>query len=79
MSGSVDDVDFDAFPDYRAVFCSDRDAAFALKIHVVHDSVVYDLAFAEYAALLEHRVNKCGFAVVNVSDYRHVPDFVVSY
>ena len=56
-----------AVPD-GGILCHDGDSALAFKIAGVHDSVHDLLILTVNAGLLEHFVNKRGFAVVNVSD-----------
>ena len=52
VARGVDDVDLIIFIVYGGVFRQNRDAALALKIAGVHDSVCHHLIFAVNAALL---------------------------
>ena len=72
MAGRVDDVDFDAIIVYGGIFGKNRDSALALQGIGVHDAFAYLLVFAEYAALLEHFIDKRGLSVVNVGDNGYV-------
>ena len=75
VSRGVDDVDLDALVEDRRVFGQNRDAALALKVVGIHDALCHHLVFAEYAALLEHLVDQCGFAVVNVGNDGDIAQF----
>ena len=55
------------------------DAALALEVAGVHDPRLDLLIFAEHARLLEHLVDQSGLAVVDVGDYRNVPQLVQVY
>ena len=50
------------------VFGQDRDPFFALKIHRVHDSLIYILVIAECTGLPEHGIHEGSFAMVNVGN-----------
>ena len=78
VAGGVDDIDLHSVPVDGAVLGRNGDAAFAFKIHLVHDAVVHMLVGAKNAALLEQTVNKGGLAVVNVGDNGYVTEgFIV--
>lgn len=54
-------------------------AALALEVAGVHDPGLDLLVFAKNARLLEHLVDQRGLAVVDVGDYRNVPQLVQKY
>ena len=68
MTGSVDDIDLYIVVIDGGVFCENGDTAFTFEVIAVHDTVNDGLMFPVNTALLEHFVNKSGFAMVNVSD-----------
>ena len=72
MAGRVDDIDVRAFVIDRAVFCEDRDAAFALEVVAVHHALGELLVLAKRARLLQQLVDQRGLAVINVRDDRDV-------
>ena len=76
MSRSVNDIDFRIAVLYGGIFRHNGNAALALKVVGVHYALNDLLIFAVDAALLEHLVNKRGFAVVNMGDYRHISEFI---
>ncbi len=56
------------------IFGQDRDSALALEIVRVHHAVHMGLVGAEGAALLQHRVNQRGLAMIHVGDDRNIPN-----
>ncbi len=68
VTGCVDDVDLFVFIMYGGVFSQNRNAAFALEVVRVHDTLGRHLVLAVDTPLLEHFVNQRGFTVVNVRD-----------
>ena len=58
--------------------CLDGDAALTLKIHVVEDLILHD-ALLDRTAQLDEPVRQRRLTVVDVSDYRKVPDVVLIY
>ena len=51
-------------------------APLALEVAGVHDPRLDLLIIAEYARLLEHLIDQRGLAVVDVGDYRNVPQLI---
>ena len=74
VSGGIQDIYLDAFPENGTIFRGDGDPALALKVHAVHEPFRLFLAFAEQPRLLEHCVHERGFAVVDVGDDGNIPD-----
>ena len=77
MSGRVDQVEnvLDAVPgliDEAHCLALDRNAALALKVHVVQDLVLH-LAAREEPGLLDHAVRERGLAVIDVGNDAEVP------
>ena len=68
VTGGVDNIDFYAVPVYGGVFREDRNTSFPFQIAGVHNAFAYRLIFVIRATLLQHFVNECSFAVVNVRD-----------
>ena len=79
VSRGVDDVDFVVSVLYGRVLRKYGYAALALDVVAVHYALGYRLIGAERAALLQQRVYKRGFTVVDVGDYRHVANVFVSH
>ena len=67
VTGGVDDVYLNTVANDRCVFRKYGDSSFSFEVAGVHNSLSYDLIFVVCVTLLEHLVNKRGFAVVNVS------------
>ena len=74
VAGRVDDVDLHAAVLDGGVLGEDRDAALALEVVRVHHSLHDVLVGAEDAALVQHRVDQRGLAVVDVGDDGDVAD-----
>ena len=74
VAGRVHDVDLDGAVADGRVLRQDRDAALALQIVRVHHPFGHVLVVAENFGLLEHRVDQCGLAVVDVRDNGDVAD-----
>jgi Ca2+-transporting ATPase len=68
VSRSIDDVDLVTAIADRGVLGHDRDAALALQIHRVHDTVADAFVRLERAGLLEEMVDQGSLAMVNVGD-----------
>ena len=68
VAGSINDVDADALVIDGGVLGEDRDSSFTLQIIGVHNLLNNCLVFTVNACLLEHGVNDCRLAVVNVCD-----------
>ena len=64
----VDDVDQQVVVVDRGVLRQDRDAALALELVAVHGALGHALVRAECAALVQHRVDERGLAVIDVGD-----------
>ncbi len=71
MAGGVHDVEAHALVGDAGLLGEDRDAALALEIHGVHDTVHDHLVDAEGAGLAEHGIHQGGLAVI---DMRHDGD-----
>ena len=76
VSRRIDYVYFRIAVLHGGVLCHYRDAALALKVVRVHDSLNDLLIFAVNAALLEHLIDKRCLAVVNVRNYRNISEFL---
>ena len=74
MSGRVDNIDARALVADRRVLGEDGDAAFALKLVAVHDTLTDGLVSAEGAGLAEESIDERGLAVVDVGDDGNVAD-----
>ncbi len=70
----VDDVDLRSAVHDGGVLRHDRDPALALEGVAVHHALGDLLVLAKNVALLQHRVDERGLAVVDVSDDRDVAD-----
>ena len=77
VAGSIDNVDFYALPVDGAVLGRNGDTAFTFQIHAVHDAVIHLLIVAKDARLLEKTIHESGFAVIDVSDDRHVAKVII--
>ena len=78
MSGRVDDVDLYAAVVDGGVLGQDGDAALALEGEGVHDALHHLFVGAEDTALVQHRVDQRGLAVIDVRDDRDVADVLSS-
>jgi hypothetical protein len=58
----------------RGVLRQNRDAALALELVAVHRALGHALVRAERAALVQHRVDERGLAVIDVGDDGDVAD-----
>ena len=76
MSRRIDYVYFRIAVLHGGVLCHYCDAALALKVVRVHDSLNYLLILAVNTALLEHLIDKRCLAVVNVRNYRNISEFL---
>ncbi|BAS09997.1 hypothetical protein AHiyo4_34190 [Arthrobacter sp. Hiyo4] len=81
VAGGVDDVDGDGFTiggrsvvGHGGVLGQDGDALFALQVTGVHHAVFEVVVFGKRVGLLEHGVDQCGLAVVNVGHDRDVAE-----
>ena len=72
MSGGVDNVDLNALIMDGRVLGQNGDAALALDIIGIHDTLLNLLILAENAALFQKLVHQSCLSVVNVSDNGHV-------
>ena len=72
MSRRVDDIDQEVVVVDGGVLGEDRDAALALELVAVHGALGHALVRTKRAALMEHRIDERGFAVIDVSDNGHV-------
>jgi hypothetical protein len=77
MTGRVENIDLDVHPHHLTVFRGYRDPALAFQLHAVHEPFGNVLPRAKGARLREHRVDERRLAVINMRDYRDVPDFRV--
>ena len=66
----VDDVHLDALITHCSVLCEDRDATFSLLCIVIHGTLI--LAAHLTCRALEQRVDKRGFAVIDMRDDCHI-------
>ena len=78
VAGGVNNVDFCVVVMNCRVFRKNCYASFSFKVIAVHNTLVNNLVCAESAALAQHFVNKCCFAVVNMGNYCYV-FYVFSY
>ena len=74
VTGCVDDVDLGAAVHDGGVLRHDRDPALALEGVAVHHPLRDLLVLTEDVALLQHRVDERGLAVVDVGDDRDVAE-----
>ena len=72
VAGGINNVYLYAVAYYGCVFRKDRDAALALKIAGVHDSLAHDLILVILSALLQHFIHESSLAMVNVGDNRYI-------
>ena len=72
MARSVDDVDSRVVPFDRGALGENRDPALFLEIVGIHRALFHALVVAEGAGLAEQLVDERSFAVIDVSDDRHV-------
>ena len=79
VARGIDDVYFGVAIAHGGVFREYGYAPLALKVAGVHDPRLDLLVFAENARLLEHFIDQCGLAVVNVGDYRDVSQLIQMY
>ena len=74
VAGCVDDVDPDRLVAIRVVqrdsrvFRKDGDAALTLQLVGIHDALTHLGLLVEGVGLLEHGVDQCSFAMVNMGD-----------
>ena len=66
MARRIHNVDLDALKKKCRVLGKNRDAALALEIVRVHDTLHHGLVGAEDAALVQHGVDESGLPMVNV-------------
>ncbi|GBE30088.1 hypothetical protein BMS3Bbin04_01114 [bacterium BMS3Bbin04] len=82
MTWGIHDVDRGPLPIDRSVFGHDGDAFFALEIIAVHNTFLDSLIGTEQTRLMQHPINECSLAMINVrndgqvaqifaSSYRH--------
>src|SRR5690606_24878382 len=76
VTGCVDNIDLVVLITHRNVLRQDGDPAFTLQIVTVHNELPGRLVVFEEFACHKQFVHKRRFAVVNVGDYRNVPDLV---
>ena len=82
VTGGVDEVENVCFAVLSLVFQADctslyRDASFTLDIHVVEE-LIFHVTDSNGLGFFENSVGKGRFAVVYVSDYAEISDFIVS-
>ena len=77
MARRVDDVDLDAIVHDGCIFRQNRDAALALDVARVHDTLLDLLVRAEDMALLQHRIDERRLAVVDVRDDGDVAEIFI--
>ena len=68
MARRIHDVDLYILILNGGVLCQNRDAPLTLQISGVHDAFHDLLVFPIHAALLQHLVHQCRFAVIDVGD-----------
>ena len=68
MSRGVHDVDLGILIMNRGVLCQNGNTALTLQVIAVHDALLDNLIVTECAALLEHLIDQCRLAVVDVRD-----------
>ena len=73
MSGSIYYVDLNAVIVCGGILRKDRDSTLSFECVAVHYSVFNFLIVTEYTALLQHFIDQCRLAVVNVCDDRYIP------
>ena len=76
MSRSVYNIDFDAFVDNGHILGEDGDAALALNVIVVQDQLPEIFRLAYKVCLINHSVDECSLAVVDMGDDRYVSYFL---
>ena len=74
VTGRVHNIDSDALISDGGVFGQNGDAALALELVRVHNALDHFFVFPKDAALLEHRVDERGLAVVHVRNDGDVAD-----
>ena len=79
VARGVNDVDFNALVLTGAVLGQNGDAALTLNIAGVHDALGHLLVGTESAGLLQHLVDQCGLAVVNVSNDRNIAEIFLNH
>ena len=72
VTGRVDQVDLDALPGDGRGLGQDGDAALALLIVGVHDTVDHRLVGSEGASGAQQRIDECGLAVIDMRDQSNV-------
>ena len=68
VTGCVNDIDLDTVVMHCGVFGKDRNSALTFNVARIHNAGAHFLIVAENTALLQHLVDQCGLAVVNVGD-----------
>ena len=68
MARGVNDVNLYILVHDSGILGKNGNTALTLDIAGVHNALSYLLVGAEYMALLEHGIDQCGLAVVNVSN-----------
>ena len=59
---------------HGGVLRENRDAALALELVAVHGALGHALVGAERAALVQHRIDERGLAVIDVGDDGDIPE-----
>ena len=72
MTGSINDVNFQAVIQNGRVLGQDRDATLALQIIGVHHALNQCLVGTECATLAEHGIHQRGLTVIHVRDNGNV-------
>src|SRR5205085_12031912 len=78
VAGSIHDVDLDAAEAHAGDLGEDGDAALALELVRVHDTLHHGLVVAKDAALFEHGVHQRGLAMIHVRDDSDIANVFVS-
>ena len=73
MAGGIYNVDLYAVIHAGGILCKDSDSALTLERVAVHYTVVNYLILTESTALLQHLIDQCSLAMVNVGDYCNIP------
>ena len=77
MAWGINDVDLDSLPGDGAVLGSNRDAALAFEVPVIHNAVGNFLVGSENATLFKKRIHKGGLTVVDMGYNSHIAKFLV--
>ena len=79
MARGIQNVDFYAIMHNSSIFGQNSDTTFTLQIVGVHNALFHMLVRTENAALLQHRIDQGGLAMVNVGNNGYITNIVSNH